>query len=63
MQHEEQPARREFLTTLGAGAALGLAGAAAAADGHLELYKSTMRYEGNEGRAQHGFPPPKELPL
>jgi aryl-alcohol dehydrogenase-like predicted oxidoreductase len=37
--------------------------ATAAADGHLELYKSTMRYDGNEGRAQHGFPPPKELPL
>ncbi len=34
-----------------------------AADGHLELYKSTMRYEGNEGRKQHDFPPPKELPL
>src|SRR4051794_11391382 len=33
MQHEEQPARRDFLTTvgaLGAGAALGMAGAAGA---------------------------------
>jgi aryl-alcohol dehydrogenase-like predicted oxidoreductase len=34
-----------------------------AADGHLELYKSSMRYDGKEGREQHGFPPPKELPL
>jgi aryl-alcohol dehydrogenase-like predicted oxidoreductase len=34
-----------------------------AADGHLELYKSTMKYDGNVGREQHGFPPQKELPL
>jgi aryl-alcohol dehydrogenase-like predicted oxidoreductase len=34
-----------------------------AADGHLELYKSSMRYDGNEGRKQHGIPPSKELPL
>jgi hypothetical protein len=37
--------------------------ALAAADGHLELYKSTMRFDGDVGRKQHGFPPQKELPL
>jgi aryl-alcohol dehydrogenase-like predicted oxidoreductase len=37
--------------------------AAAAADGHLELYKSTMKYDGNVGREQHGLLPSKELPL
>jgi len=37
--------------------------AAAAADGHLELYKSTMKYDGDVGRAQHGYPPNKALPL
>ena len=34
-----------------------------AADGHLELYKSTMKYDGNVGREQHGYPPTKALPL
>jgi uncharacterized protein len=34
-----------------------------AGDGHLELYKSTMKYDGDLGRAQHGIPPHKELPL
>lgn len=34
-----------------------------AADGHLELYKSSIRYDADEGRAQHGFPPQKEVPL
>ena len=34
-----------------------------AADGHLELYKTTLRYDGDQGRAQHGLPPPNELPL
>ena len=33
-----------------------------AGDGHLELYKSTMRFDGDVGRKQHGFPPIKELP-
>jgi aryl-alcohol dehydrogenase-like predicted oxidoreductase len=33
-----------------------------AADGHLELYKSTKRYDGGVGREQHGYPPSKELP-
>ncbi len=37
--------------------------AADAADGHLELYKTTINYEGPPGREQHGFPPKKELPL
>jgi aryl-alcohol dehydrogenase-like predicted oxidoreductase len=34
-----------------------------AGDGHLELYKSTMKYDGSVGREQHGLPSPKELPL
>jgi aryl-alcohol dehydrogenase-like predicted oxidoreductase len=34
-----------------------------AGDGHLELYKSTMKYDGDLGRAQHGLPPQKDLPL
>ena len=34
-----------------------------AADGHLELYKSTMMYDGDVGREQHGYPPKKALPL
>jgi uncharacterized protein len=37
--------------------------AAAAGDGHLELYKSTMKYDGDLGREQHGMPLQKELPL
>src|SRR5438874_474752 len=36
---------------------------ASAGDGHLELYKSTMKYDGDVGRGQHGLPPHKELPL
>jgi aryl-alcohol dehydrogenase-like predicted oxidoreductase len=28
-----------------------------AADGRFELFKSSMQYDGNEGREQHGFPP------
>ncbi len=34
-----------------------------AADGHLELFKSTKRYDGGVGREQHGYPPPAEMPL
>ena len=34
-----------------------------AGDGHLELYKSTMKYDGALGRGLHGYPSPKELPL
>ena len=35
----------------------------AAGDGHLELYKSTMKYDGDLGRQQHGIPSHKETPL
>ena len=34
-----------------------------AADGHLELYKSTKKYDDRVGREQHGYPPPEQLPL
>jgi uncharacterized protein len=34
-----------------------------AADGHLELYKSTMMYDGDVGREQHAYPPKRALPL
>ena len=34
-----------------------------AGDGHLELYKSTIKFDGAIGRDQHGFPPPSEVPL
>ena len=34
-----------------------------AADGHLELYKTTKRYDGGVGREQHGYPSPEQLPL
>ena len=34
-----------------------------AADGHLELFKSTKRYDGGVGREQHGYPPSAEMPL
>ena len=34
-----------------------------AADGHLELFKSTKRYDGAVGRQQHGYPPADQLPL
>jgi uncharacterized protein len=37
--------------------------AEAAGDGHLEMYKSTTKYDGALGREQHGFPSPEELPL
>jgi aryl-alcohol dehydrogenase-like predicted oxidoreductase len=37
--------------------------ASAAGDGHLELYKSTMKYDGDLGREQHGMPSHKETPL
>jgi aryl-alcohol dehydrogenase-like predicted oxidoreductase len=37
--------------------------APAAGDGHLELYKSTIKYDGTIGREQRGYPSPKELPL
>ena len=34
-----------------------------AGDGHLELYKSTMKYDGDLGRGLHGMPSHKETPL
>jgi uncharacterized protein len=35
----------------------------AAGDGHLELYKSTMKYDGNLGRKLHDIPDNNQLPL
>jgi uncharacterized protein len=32
-------------------------------DGHLELFKTTKKYDGNVDREQHGYPPPEQLPL
>lgn len=32
-------------------------------DGHLELFKTTKKYDGRVGREQHGYPPPEELPI
>jgi uncharacterized protein len=37
--------------------------AAAAGDGHLELYKSTKKYDADIGREQHGYPSQEQLPL
>ncbi|HYZ15836.1 MAG TPA: aldo/keto reductase [Candidatus Acidoferrum sp.] len=37
--------------------------AARATDGHLELYKTSMKNDADEGRAQHGFPPMSELAM
>lgn len=34
-----------------------------AADGHLELYKTTMKYDADVGREQHGYLPMDQLPL
>jgi aryl-alcohol dehydrogenase-like predicted oxidoreductase len=34
-----------------------------AADGHLELYKSSKKYDGATGREQHGYLPAAQLPL
>ena len=34
-----------------------------AADGHLELFKMTVKYDGKIGREQHGYPSEQELPL
>jgi len=35
----------------------------AAADGHLELFKMTTKYDGKVGREQHHFPTVEKLPL
>jgi len=32
-------------------------------DGHLELFKTTKKYDGDLGRQQHGFPTAAELPV
>ena len=37
--------------------------ASLAADGHLELYKTTKKYDADVGREQHGYPSQKELPM
>jgi hypothetical protein len=34
-----------------------------AADGHLELYKSSKKYDAAVGREQHGYPTMEKLPL
>ena len=34
-----------------------------AADGHIELFKMTMKYDGDVGREQHGYPKEQEMPL
>jgi hypothetical protein len=34
-----------------------------AADGHFELYKTTVRFDAKVGREQHGYPSPEELPI
>src|SRR5579871_1905998 len=34
-----------------------------AADGHLELFKMTVKYDGDIGREQHGYPKEQEMPL
>jgi aryl-alcohol dehydrogenase-like predicted oxidoreductase len=34
-----------------------------ASDGHLELFKTTKKYDGNPGREMHGFPSAAELPV
>jgi aryl-alcohol dehydrogenase-like predicted oxidoreductase len=34
-----------------------------ASDGHMELFKTTKKYDGDIGRAQHGFPSFAELPV
>jgi aryl-alcohol dehydrogenase-like predicted oxidoreductase len=36
---------------------------ALAGDGHLERFKTTMLYDGDLGREQHGYPSSKEVPL
>ena len=37
--------------------------ASIAADGHLELYKTTLKYDADVGRQQHGFASQAELPV
>jgi uncharacterized protein len=35
----------------------------AAGDGHLELYKTTKKFDAALGRHEHGYPSPEDLPL
>ena len=42
--------------------ALTLRCASYAADGHLELFKTSTKYDGKVGREQHGYPPANSLP-
>jgi aryl-alcohol dehydrogenase-like predicted oxidoreductase len=37
--------------------------AGAAGDGHLEMYKSTTKYDGALGRSQHGYASSQDMPL
>jgi hypothetical protein len=37
--------------------------AAEAADGHLELFKTSTKYDGAVGRQQHGYPSVEQLPI
>jgi hypothetical protein len=34
-----------------------------ASDGHMELFKTTKKYDGDVGREMHGFPSSAELPV
>jgi hypothetical protein len=34
-----------------------------AGDGHLELFKTTVKYDGKVGRQQHEYPATEELPV
>jgi len=36
---------------------------ALAGDGHLERFKTTVQYDGDVGREQHGYPSSKEVPI
>jgi uncharacterized protein len=44
-------------------AALREKAAAHAGDGSYELFKTSMKYDGAEGREQHGFPPHRQMQL
>src|ERR1700684_3958004 len=35
----------------------------ASGDVHLELFKTTKKYDGRVGREEHGYPPPEQLPI
>ena len=54
---------REFkpMTALERSAVLAKVGAVAG-DGRYELFKTTVKYDGDVGRQQHQFPTPEKLP-